>query len=85
VDFKTEMAVIFEKIVATRDRYGLHAYLTALDNAGLQAKLGADLKATGSANRPGTGILLEVLRTGALPAEQRPSKEMVSARASSQP
>jgi HEAT repeat protein len=85
VDFKTEMAVIFEKIVATRDRYGLHAYLTALDNAGLQAKLEADLKATGSANRPGTGILLEVLRTGALPAEQRPSKEMVSARASSQP
>jgi len=85
VDFKTEMAVIFEKIVATRDRYGLHAYLTALDNAGLQAKLGADLKATGSANRPDTGILLEVLRTGALPAEQRPSKEMASARASSQP
>lgn len=85
VDFKTEMAVIFEKIVATGDRYGLHAYLTALDNAGLQAKLEADLEALRPANRPGTGILLEVLRVGALPAEPLASQEMVSARAASQP
>jgi HEAT repeat protein len=85
VDFKTETATIFAKIVATGDRYGLHAYLTALDNAGLQAKLEADLKAARQTYRPGTGILLEVLRDGTLPSTSLGSQEPVSNEAPSRP
>jgi cellulose synthase/poly-beta-1,6-N-acetylglucosamine synthase-like glycosyltransferase/HEAT repeat protein len=66
VDFKRDMVAIFEKVVATKDQYAFQAYLTALDNAGLQAQLEEDLKALGSSNRPGTEMLLEVLRTGKL-------------------
>src|ERR1700688_4193913 len=36
VDFKTQLLPIFEKVVVLRDQYGLHAFLTALENAGLQ-------------------------------------------------
>jgi HEAT repeat protein len=85
MDLKAEMVAIFEKVVATGDQYGLYAYLTALDNAGLQAKLESDLKATPRANKPGAGILLEVLRTGLLPAQQLVSQEMSFARTASQP
>src|SRR2546426_5329379 len=31
LDLKAEMVAIFEQAVASRDRYGLHAYLTALE------------------------------------------------------
>src|SRR2546430_5615706 len=44
VRLNTEMAAIFEQVVATRDRYGLHAYLTAVDNANLRQKLEAALR-----------------------------------------
>jgi hypothetical protein len=35
----------FEKVVATGDRYGLHAYLTALENADLLQQLKNELRA----------------------------------------
>src|SRR6266446_7419 len=35
VDLKKDMAPIFERVVETGDRYGLHAYLTALENSNL--------------------------------------------------
>jgi HEAT repeat protein len=70
IDFKTEMLSIFEKVVATKDRYGFYGYLTALENAGLQGKLEAELKATTQITAQKQAILLEVLRKGALPAEQ---------------
>jgi len=41
----TEMASIFEQVVALQDRYGLHAYLTALENAGLRGRLESELRA----------------------------------------
>lgn len=70
VDLKEERAAIFEQVVACHDRYGLHAYLAALDNAGLQAALEAELKATPRVTQPARQALLEVLRTGKLPAQQ---------------
>ena len=75
VDFRDERTSIFEQVVSANDRYGLHAYLAALDNAGLQAVLKEELeKEKREATRRDTGkiqaILLEVLRTGKLPAER---------------
>src|SRR5579859_761767 len=46
VGLDTEMAPIFRRVVETRDRYGLHAYLTALENAALKGRLEADLEAS---------------------------------------
>src|SRR5712671_5856276 len=43
---KTEMVPIFERVVAARDRYGLHAYLTALENADLRENLEFELQAS---------------------------------------
>jgi HEAT repeat protein len=85
VDFQTQQADIFEKVVATRDRYGLHAYLTALDNAGLQAKLESELKSAQGISEHIIQMLLEVLRTGGLPAGASALPEKASAKAASLP
>src|SRR6266446_8198580 len=39
IRLKTPMVPVFRQVIATRDRYGLHAYLTALENAGLRRNL----------------------------------------------
>ena len=70
VDLKQDPVVIFERVVALHDRYGLHAYLAALDNAGLQSAVEAELKASLGGNEKIRGTLLEVLSTGRLPDEQ---------------
>jgi hypothetical protein len=80
---KTEMAPIFEQVVAMRDRYGLHAYLTALENAGLQAKMEAEIKGMRLASNQVKAVLLEVLRTGTAPLEQNQPEEKVSTAAAS--
>jgi len=66
-----------------RDRYGLHAYLTALENAGLQAKLESETRVSKKIGKRTKTILLEVLRTWTLPPEPQPSQEKVSAAAGS--
>jgi hypothetical protein len=76
------MAPIFEQVVAMRDRYGLHAYLTALENAGLQAKMEAEITAMRLASEQVKAVLLEVLRTGTAPPEQRPQEKASTAAAS---
>jgi HEAT repeat protein len=83
VDFKPELVQIFEKVVALQDQYGLHAYLTALENAGLQAGLVAGIKDNTAASREATEILLEVLRTGKLSTESPPAQESIRAHAAS--
>jgi HEAT repeat protein len=83
VDFKPELVQIFEKVVALQDQYGLHAYLTALENAGLQAGLVAGIKDNTAASREGTEILLEVLHTGRLSTESPPAQESIRAHAAS--
>jgi len=70
VELKTEMAPVFRQIVESRDRYGLHAYLTALENAGLRGKLEAEIEACGKISAEERGELQKVLETAALPAEE---------------
>jgi HEAT repeat protein len=79
VDLKTERVAIFEKVVAAHDRYGLHAFLTAIDNAGLVAKLEEELKANPGISKKIQRTLLEVLRTGSLPADPLVTKAATSA------
>lgn len=70
VGLKTDMAPIFAATVAARDRYGLHAYLTALENADLRGKLEEDLQANAKLNTEEKNHLEKVLQTGALSAEE---------------
>jgi len=44
VNLKTDTVSIFEKVVAARDRYAQYAYLTTIDNAGLQPDLEARVR-----------------------------------------
>jgi hypothetical protein len=66
VDFKTELLPIFEKVIALNDQYGLHAFLTAIENAGLHAILVEGVENTGGTRGEADARLLEVLRTGKL-------------------
>ena len=70
VELKTEMAPIFGQVVQIRDRYGLHAYLTALENADLRGKLEGEIQASTRIKDEEKDLLQKVLQTGALPAEE---------------
>jgi HEAT repeat protein len=70
VKLKTEMAPIFKRVVATRDRYGLHAYLTALENADLRGKLEKELEAGASGSNDEKKNLRKILQTGVLLPEE---------------
>ncbi len=70
VGLGTELAPNFEQVVATRDRYGLHAYLTALENSNLKNKLETELEATTRVDEDTKKALQVVLQTGALPAQK---------------
>jgi len=72
IGLRTDSVPIFRKVVELRDRYALHAYLMALDNAGLHATLEATVRSTRQLSRPVREVLLEVLRTDSLPVEQLP-------------
>jgi HEAT repeat protein len=83
VNFKTDSVQIFEMVVALHDQYGLHAYLTALENAGLQASLIEGIKTNTLANKETLETLLEVLRTGQVSTKSCAPQENVRARAAS--
>lgn len=70
VEFNVDMPVLFESVVATRDRYGLHAYLTALENANLRLRLEEQLKTNTKLPSEEKNLLLQILQTGALPADE---------------
>lgn len=70
VGLATDMAPIFEQVVEARDRYGLHAYLTALENANLKQKLEVELEGTSRMDEAAKKLLQEVLQTGTLPAQK---------------
>jgi HEAT repeat protein len=69
VGLPKEMAPIFEQVVAARDRYGLHAYLTALENSNLKRKLELELEADSRMDEEAKKVLQVVLETGTLPAQ----------------
>ncbi len=81
VNLKGEMAPIFEQVVATRDRYGLHAYLTALENADLRGTLEGELQASAQLSSQQKEGLEDALKTGTLPAEESSQDESVPAKA----
>jgi len=77
VSFATDKAITFAKVVALRDRYGLHAYLTALENADLRASLEKELESSTSLGDEEKITLLEVLRTGSLRTAESAQPERV--------
>jgi HEAT repeat protein len=70
IELKTEMAPVFQRVVETRDRYGLHAYLTALENADLRGKLEENLLASAKIKTEVRSQLLLVLQSGTLLEEE---------------
>ena len=73
VDLKTDMARVFQQVIETRDRYGFHAYLTALENANLRPELESSIKA-GTMEAENKSLLLAALEKGALP-NQHPVRQ----------
>jgi HEAT repeat protein len=65
----TEMVPIFQQVVAAGDRYALHAYVTAVENANVLAKLEEELEGSASLTREEKDRLRNVLRSGSLIAE----------------
>jgi HEAT repeat protein len=66
VGLNTEMVPIFQQVVASGDRYGLHAYLTAVENANALAKLEHELQTCASPAGDEKEHLQSVLRSGSL-------------------
>ncbi|HYL86979.1 MAG TPA: HEAT repeat domain-containing protein [Candidatus Angelobacter sp.] len=85
VELQTEMAPIFQQVVQMRDRYGLHAYLTALENANLRGKLDGEIQASPNTSVGEKDRLLTVLQTGALPEEQPVPSELARDKAAALP
>jgi HEAT repeat protein len=83
MNFKAQLVPVFEMVVALEDQYGLHAYLTALENANLQANLIAGIEDNTLGSRETIGILLEVLRTGKVPTKSSAPQYAVRAKAAS--
>ena len=71
------MLPIFEQVVALQDRYGLHAYVTALENAGLKEKLEFELQADTRMSQLQKDDLSGVLETGALRTVEMAAMETV--------
>ena len=62
----------FERVVEMGDRYGLHAYLAALENAALRSRLEAELRNDAALSAPARERLEKVLESGKLPEPQTP-------------
>ena len=70
VGLKTEMLPIYQQVVVARDRYGLHAYLTAVENANVLAKLEEEVHTAASLTGEEKDRLQSVLRSGSLHASE---------------
>jgi HEAT repeat protein len=70
VGLNIEMVPIFQQVVASGDRYGLHAYLTAVENANALAKLEHELETWPSPSGEEKERLQNVLRSGSLITDQ---------------
>lgn len=84
IALKREILPIFEQVVGTRDRYGLHAFLTALENANLRRKLEAELQDNTLINEDKRECLRSVLLSASLPEDasspERQPDKMTAAR-----
>jgi HEAT repeat protein len=69
VEQNVEMVSIFRRVLELRDLYGIHAYLTALENASLRDTLEANLKDAREIGEQEREQLLETLKSWKLPKE----------------
>jgi HEAT repeat protein len=69
VEQNAEIVSIFRRVLALRDLYGIHAYLTALENASLRGSLEAKLKEEQEIEEQEREQLLDVLKSWKLPKE----------------
>ena len=83
VSFKTDLVEMFESVLALRDQYGLHAYLTAVENAGLQSTMEAEIAANAGCSSETKDDWLKTLSTWSLPLESRSSQVNFRAKAAS--
>jgi HEAT repeat protein len=67
VEHNVEIVSIFRRVLELRDLYGIHAYLTAVENASLSCILEANLKEEQEIGEQEREQLLEVLKTWKLP------------------
>src|SRR5712692_741911 len=70
VELGTEMVSIFQQVGRTRDRYGLHAYLTAIENANLREKLEREIQASAQISEDERKQLQKILQSGTLELEE---------------
>jgi HEAT repeat protein len=66
---KIGLLSIFQQVAALKDRYGLHAFLTALENANLRGKLETEIQESQELTPQKRKCLQEVLQTGHPPLE----------------
>jgi HEAT repeat protein len=85
VQFRAVMVPIFQQVIQLRDRYGLHAYLTALENAGLRGKLETQLQNIAGLDTVEMQRLQNVLQTGSLPDDEPQKAEAMANSADSRP
>ncbi|PYT77448.1 MAG: hypothetical protein DMG40_23450 [Acidobacteria bacterium] len=69
VHFRAVMVPVFQQVIELRDRYGLHAYLTAIENAGLRERLESQMQSS-QIDAEEMRRLQSVLQTGSLPPEE---------------
>ena len=69
VQFRAVMVPVFQQVIQLGDRYGLHAYLTAVENAGLRERLESQLQ-SGQIGEDELRVLQGVLQSGSLPSEE---------------
>lgn len=75
-EFRAAIVPIFRQVIQLQDRYGLHAYLTAIENADLCGKLETQLKDSASMQDDERRRLQTVLQTGALPLRDIAAEEI---------
>src|SRR6266704_1047593 len=85
VQFRAVMVPVFQQVVQLRDRYGLHAYLTALENADLRGKLEAQIEASTQASEEMKKSLQKILQLGTLNIEEPEMAAIATAKAESLP
>jgi hypothetical protein len=77
IGFVEQRISIFQSVVAAQDRYALHAFLAALDNAGLQGAVRQEVEMCRQMEEKTRRTLLEVLRTGQPPIKRASTTQAI--------
>src|SRR5215472_10500242 len=70
VQFRAVMVPVFQHVIQLQDGYGLHAYLTALENADMRGKLESQIQFSTKIGDEQKSMMQNVLQTGRLPTEE---------------